>query len=490
MTLILMIALFFYYYSTGGAALSPYGTERIIAQPVPGAVEFEEPKVCAVDDPRLNNSNATSEIKAAIDACGDLPGGGVVVIASSLVVHSASLWLRSNLTLRVEGKVVGTASGYGNRTDPSNSNVSDAPLVYTRREGVMTWAPAGLVNGGRCIRLKDPLVGWDDCAAWRTLENVVVEGRFDGNARGWLAWDDKTQRPALFDLLWIDGLTLRGLSVRNSGYWTLHPTFCDNVRVANADVETTGRNTDGLDVDSSWNVYVGRSRFRTGDDNIALKAGRDWSGRMVNASTRNVLVEATRFGWGNGVAVGSETSGWIQDVVVRDVVFEGTERAAHVKSKPGRGGGARNITFENASGLVQNAVVLTLNYGASSKNPDTLNASSTPHIDDITLKDLDLRAIGWIARDEKKDHYAFFECSGLAADGPRPTTSALVPIKGVVFENVTVRVRGFGTPWSPPLQRCELCEFRASPNTSPPPCSSSSFFSSPAAPQPPRTTMT
>ena len=40
----------------------------------------------------------------------------------------------------------------------------------------MVWAHAGLLNAGRCTRLKDPLVGWDDCAEWNKLENVVLEG--------------------------------------------------------------------------------------------------------------------------------------------------------------------------------------------------------------------------------------------------------------------------------------------------------------------------
>ena len=43
----------------------------------------------------------------------------------NLTLKTASLWLRSNLTLRVEGALVGTASGYG-KYDGSNVNVTDA----------------------------------------------------------------------------------------------------------------------------------------------------------------------------------------------------------------------------------------------------------------------------------------------------------------------------------------------------------------------------
>jgi len=67
-----------------------------------------------------------------------------------------------------------------------NKGITDAPLVYARRNCLMTPAHAGLVNGGRCLRLKAPLVGWDDCAQWSKLENVVIEGggTLDANGDG------------------------------------------------------------------------------------------------------------------------------------------------------------------------------------------------------------------------------------------------------------------------------------------------------------------
>jgi polygalacturonase len=82
---------------------------------------------------------------------------------------------------------------------------------------------------------------------------------------------------------------------RRPGYWTVHPTFCNNVRVTGNSIITTGSNTDGCDPDSTWNVYISENDFSTGDDCIAIKAGRDWSGRMVNISTQNVLVENNKF---------------------------------------------------------------------------------------------------------------------------------------------------------------------------------------------------
>ena len=58
----------------------------------------------------------------------------------------------------------------------------------------------------------------------------------------------------------------------------------------------------GCDPDSSWNVYIAQNHFSTGDDCIAIKSGRDWSGRMVNISTTNVLAEYNYFEKGQSSA--------------------------------------------------------------------------------------------------------------------------------------------------------------------------------------------
>jgi len=168
----------------------------------------------------------------------------------------------------------------------------------------MKWAYSGFINGALCTALKEPLVGWNDCAAWSEVSNVVVEGEgtIDGSGDAWIASDLGNTRPYLLDLLYVNGLTVRGLKLRKPGFWTTVPIFCNNVRVEGLDIYTRGSNTDGVDPDSSWNVYIARNTIDTGDDCIAIKAGRDWSGIMVNISTTNVLVEENIFKAGHGVS--------------------------------------------------------------------------------------------------------------------------------------------------------------------------------------------
>ena len=232
----------------------------------------------------------------------------------------------------------------------------------------------------------------------------------------------------MLDLLWVDGLTIRDMEIRRPGYWTVHPTFSNNVRVTGNTIVTEGHNTDGCDPDSSWNVYIEGNTFSTGDDCIAIKAGKDWSGRKVNISTQNVLVERNVFKQGHGVSIGSETSGWVRNITIRDSVLEGTNLAVRIKSMRGRGGGVEDVLYENLRGWTKSGVELTLNY---EKGAPPTNASATPEFRRITVKNVSIRV----------DDSAL-DCEGLADS----------KIEGVVFEEVEMRGEGASS------QSCHMCD--------------------------------
>jgi polygalacturonase len=259
----------------------PFGSV-VMSQPVPGAARalsadgWKEGKLCDVSKPpysAASGKNSTALLQRAIDDCGDLPGGGTVLVPPGLTLLTGSLFMRSNLTLRVEigATLLGTATG----DTKTPESINDAPIVYARRNCYMTDTHAGFINGAKCLRKKSPLVGWDDCEEWGKLENVVIEGggTLDAQASDWYeVWGKKNPelqnlgRPMMLDLMWIDGLTVRDMIIRRPGYWTVHPTFSNNVRVTGNDILTTGSNTDGCDPDSSWNVYIANNSFSTGDD--------------------------------------------------------------------------------------------------------------------------------------------------------------------------------------------------------------------------------
>ena len=75
--------------------------QDVMQQPVPGATVFPNAKVCDVSKlpyAAAHGSNATAVLAKAIVDCGDHPDGGVVVVPAGMVLYTASLFMRSNLT--------------------------------------------------------------------------------------------------------------------------------------------------------------------------------------------------------------------------------------------------------------------------------------------------------------------------------------------------------------------------------------------------------
>jgi hypothetical protein len=107
--------------------------------------------------------------------------------------------------------------------------------------------------------------------------------------------------------------------------------------------------SDGIDVDSSEKVRIVGCSIDVNDDCISIKSGKDADGLRVNRPSQRILIEKCHFGYGHGgVAMGSETSGGIRRVTVRNCVADASNWAPiRFKSQPSRGGVVEHITYRN-----------------------------------------------------------------------------------------------------------------------------------------------
>ena len=81
-----------------------------------------------------------------------------------------------------------------------------------------------------------------------------------------------------------------------------------------------------------------------GDDGICIKSGVNEDGWRVNKPTENVIIENCFVGRGHGgIVFGSEMSGGIKNVLVRNCVYDGTLMGIRLKSMRGRGGYIKDI---------------------------------------------------------------------------------------------------------------------------------------------------
>lgn len=106
------------------------------------------------------------------------------------------------------------------------------------------------------------------------------------------------------------------------------------------DAPADARNTDGIDPGASEDVTIAYVAISTGDDDIALKAGK-------GGGVRHVSILDSRIGAGHGVSIGSETVSGVSDVLVRGLTFDGTTSGLRIKSDPSRGGLVQRVRYQD-----------------------------------------------------------------------------------------------------------------------------------------------
>ena len=174
-------------------------------------------------------------------------------------------------------------------------------------------------------------------------------------------------RPVLVSLRECENVLLEGVTFQNSPCWNLHPLYCKNVIVKDVNVRNPhySANGDGIDIDACENVLLVGSTFDVGDDAICIKSGKDADGRRHARKCRNlVIADCTVYHGHGGFVVGSEMSGGVEDILVRDCRFLGTDVGLRFKSTRGRGGLVKDIWCDHIymKDIVTYGVIFNLYY--------------------------------------------------------------------------------------------------------------------------------
>lgn len=202
----------------------------------------------------------------------------------------------------------------------------------------------------------------------------------------WLAIKDFL-RPVMVSLTECKNVLLQGVLFENSPSWNIHPLMCENVVVDNVFVRNPSfaQNGDGIDVESCVNVLIVNSMFDVGDDAICIKSGKDEQGRHRARPTENVIVDNCKVFRGHGgFVVGSEMSGDVRNISVRNCQFLGTDVGLRFKSTRGRGGVVENIYIRDIYmfDIVTDSFLFDLYYGGKSASEALADGDENP-VEDV-----------------------------------------------------------------------------------------------------------
>jgi polygalacturonase len=314
---------------------------------------FDVTKFGALGDGVTVNTKA---IQAAIDKCAKHRGGGVVVVPKGTFL-SGAIFLKQGVNLMVEkdGVLKGT------------TNPDDYPQIQTRWEGTEEMWTSAFVNadgmtdleisGGGTIdgsgeewvqknsfRRRPPTAPGDTPLAASTVPMPPPPPPMPNPAM-------RRGRPRLIGIQNCKRVWVHDVNLHNQAVWGLFILYSEDVLAENLRItaEHNIPSSDGMDIDSSTRVHVNHVYIDDDDDCVSIKSGKDADGLRVNRPAKDILIENSHFAYGEGgVAMGSETSGGIHDVEVRNCVFDtGNWAPIRFKSQPSRSGVVENITYRD-----------------------------------------------------------------------------------------------------------------------------------------------
>jgi polygalacturonase len=274
----------------------------------------------------------TARIQAVIDQCAAgqalrLTGGGD---KQSFV--SGPLTLRSGVSLLIEAGVT--------------LHASSNPKLYDR--GANTCGTIDKLGRG-C----KPFITADATRGSGIYGQGVIDGQggnvVDGLTESWWQLARRAQKedarqnvPRLIEITGSQDFTLHQITLRNSPNFHVTLNKVDGFTAWGVRIDTpaTARNTDGIDPISSRNITIAHSSIRTGDDNVAIKAGN-------NGPTENISILHNHFYSGHGMSIGSETNGGVRRVLVEDLSMDGTTSGLRIKSDVSRGGVVDQVSYRN-----------------------------------------------------------------------------------------------------------------------------------------------
>jgi exo-poly-alpha-galacturonosidase len=350
---------------------------------LPALADAAPPRRCLITEHGAVGDGVTvntRSIQAAIDGCASA-GGGVLVVPQGVFL-SGALYFKPGVDLLVEREGV----------LKSTTSMADFPPIYTRWEGIERyWTSAflnfvgmrevtvsgdGTIDGsgdawagfGKRPRLPGPPATGALAVAIPRPEDVYpaplpttasVNLAADAahlpiiNASGTRlpAGGSRLSPPRSLVFQNCTGVRVTGVRLRNEARWGFVFIYCQDIVAENLVIRAEHYipSSDGIDVDSCRHVLITGCDIDCNDDCISIKSGKDEDGRRVNMTCEDVIIEKTRFAYGQGGAsMGSETSGGIRNVEVRDCLSEdGNWAPIRIKSQPSRGGFVEDVTYRN-----------------------------------------------------------------------------------------------------------------------------------------------
>uniref|UniRef100_A0A915DP69 Fibronectin type-III domain-containing protein n=1 Tax=Ditylenchus dipsaci TaxID=166011 RepID=A0A915DP69_9BILA len=238
---------------------------------------------------------------------------------------------KSYSDIRITGK--GTIDGNG--WTKSSADITDEAgnkLPYYAHGSTSTWQTLGVLA-------KDQIQAAVNALGGKATSTQI--SNFYSNARS-----------SLVSFSSVTNIFFTNLKLLNPSFHGVQFSECINLVFTNTlSLTYDVNNGDGVELGSTNNALIYNNLMNNGDDCINFSAGQGKADENKTANLNQftwIFNNYLRRGHG-GVVVGSNTAGFIQDILAEDNLMFMTDNGFRLKSTPATGGGAKRIVFRDTA---------------------------------------------------------------------------------------------------------------------------------------------
>ncbi|MGO9609423.1 MAG: glycosyl hydrolase family 28 protein [Verrucomicrobiia bacterium] len=176
-----------------------------------------------------------------------------------------------------------------------------------------------------------------------TLTDVEISGpgTIDGQGTNWWATypSSTSSRPVFVEFDHCTRVLIQNVTLQNQPVFTIYLKKNDisvTIQGVTINAPFDSHNTDGSDI-SSTNVLINNCTISTGDDNLEIGGS--------GAVSTDITVTNCHFGTGHGVSMGSDIQDGVNNVIVSNCWWNGTEYGIKIKAERGTGGLVQNLKY-------------------------------------------------------------------------------------------------------------------------------------------------
>ena len=366
---------------------------------------------------------STAAIQKAIDDCSKAGGGRVIVSAGQYKI--GTIILKSDVHLFLEQG----ATLFG------STDLKDYKSMKSDYVSLRTQTPTiQLIYADK-------------------VKNVVIDGfgTIDGRGRAFkkLTWNDEgITRPHLIRFIRGEEITVKDITLKNSGCWMQHYLACRSVRIENLKIYNRNNyNNDGLDIDGCYGVWVKGLQVDSDDDGITLKSTSPLPCQDIYIEDCVVSSHC------NAVKLGTETNGGFYNIYIKGIVVKpSSDQSSQFFGAPSKigtsalsleivdGGQMQNVYVSDftVEGTESPIFIRLGNRGRGYKLRETVKGlSGTGNDDTIT----ELIPIGHVGRINGV-HVSHFRVRNAGSVGCSITGLPSYPVENVWLSDISIHHRG------------------------------------------------